>query len=123
MVRGYFSNLAAGRFFGPTKSKQGADFIERESQLSRPPYEDQDTKSRRVINAPTAGRARRRDQHLDPFVVADCLDVYTAPPRQFANEQVFVSRRRDRAHEILLDPVAATGCIMPYDDQLPSARR
>jgi hypothetical protein len=32
-----------------------------------------------------AGRARRWGQHLDPLVVADCLDVHAALLGQFAN--------------------------------------
>jgi len=65
-----------------------------------------------AVNAAAARGARRLGQHLHALVVADGLDLHTAALRKLPDGQNFSSRRRDGAHEIVLDPVVTTGCIL-----------
>src|SRR6476469_9729282 len=65
-----------------------------------------------MIDAAATGRPRRRGQHLDPLVVTDGLNVYAAALGQRADREHFGSRSCDRRHEIVLDPVVATGCSL-----------
>src|SRR5260221_481421 len=113
MMRGDLSNLTARRLFRSTEPQQGADFVERKAQFTRAPNEDQDAMVGRVINPATAGGARRRRQQFDPLVVADGFNIYPAALRKLADRERFGSRRRDGTHEIVLDPVVATGCTLP----------
>src|ERR1700738_2271776 len=112
MMRGDLSNLATRSLFRAAQPKQGTDLVERKTQFTRASNENQDTMVRRVINPAAAGRAGRRRQQFDPFVIADGFNIYPAALRELADRERFGSRRRDGTHEIVLDPVVTTGCTV-----------
>src|SRR5262245_45567313 len=98
--------------FRRSETEQGADFVKGKSEFPSASHESEHAQVRFPINAPAAGRAWRRWQHLDPFVVADRLDVHPAACREFPNWQIVGSRNCDGAHRKVLDPVVATGCTV-----------
>jgi hypothetical protein len=108
---GNLFDLGACDTSGRSETQQGADFVKGKSKFPGTPYESEHAKVRFPINAPAASRARRHGQHLDPFVVADRLNIDAAALREFADRQIFCSRKCDGAHRKTLDPVATTGCI------------
>ena len=81
MMRCDRTDLSTCSLFWSAKTHQRSDFLKRESEFSRSPYEGQGTDMRRVINPSAARRAWRRRQHLDPLVIADGLDVNATQAR------------------------------------------
>src|ERR1700682_3695851 len=112
MMRSDLSNLATRCLFGPAQPKQRTDLVERKPQLARTPNEHEDAKVGRVVDTAAAARARWRRKQFNPLVVANRLNIDTATVRQLSNRQRLGSRRRDGTHEIVLDPVVATGCTL-----------
>ena len=87
VVRGDFANPTAGRFLRSAEPKQGADLVKREAKLARPPYENENAKVGPAIHATAACGARRRNQHLDPLVVADGFDFDATAFCKLANQE------------------------------------
>src|SRR5712691_10595897 len=98
MMRGNFPDLAARRISGTAQAEQGADFLERETELARSADEGKDSNVGRSVHPAAVFRALRHRQHLDPLIVADGLDVYARQAGQPADGQGSYSRRRDGAH-------------------------
>src|SRR5262249_45759073 len=75
MMRCDRTDLSTCSLFWSAKAHQHSDFLKRESEFSRSPYEGKSAEVRRVVDSPAARRAWRRRQHLDPLVITDSLDV------------------------------------------------
>ena len=76
------------------------------------PDEGQCSSFGRSVEPPTVRRSARRRQHFDALVVADGLNVHAAVLGKLTDRDAFGSRGSDGAHEIVLDPVVATGCMV-----------
>src|SRR6266404_6685477 len=108
----YLMHVGARRAFWPSQGQQGANLLKRESEVTGTPDESQCPFFGWPVDPPPVRRAWRRRQHFDALVIADGLDVHAAVLGQLTYRDVFGSRRRDPAHEIVLDPVVATGCMV-----------
>src|SRR5437016_5108034 len=98
--------------FWSSQRQQGADLLKREAEVARTPDERQCPGFDWPVDPTAARSSGRRWQHFDPLIIANGLDIHAAVPGQLAYRQVFRSKRREGGHEIILDPVVTTGCMV-----------
>src|SRR5258708_33591273 len=96
----------------PSQSQQGANLLKSEPEVAGSPDESQCPCFGWSVDPSAARRSGRRRQHFDPLVIADGLDGPAALLGQLTDRDVFGSQRRDGAHEIVLDPLVTTGCMV-----------
>jgi hypothetical protein len=88
MRRSQVADLGAGAASAIGQPEQGAHFLEREAQVSRPAYERKALELDHAETPKASFRPGGPAEQADPLVVADRLDVAAGLLRELANGNV-----------------------------------
>jgi hypothetical protein len=94
-----FARLCASALAVPGgKGKQGANFVEGESEFAGTADKGKCPRFHRAIDPSPIGGARRRGEHLDALIISDGFDIHAGPSGQFADGQGCRWLRGNGAH-------------------------